>query len=445
MWRRLGVCILGVAVAACTAQAEGTVVEIPTSGPSGTDAQPTPDPTSTTSAPSTTRTSIPPQEMTWERIRVDALGLGDTDAQYMFHAVVTGGAGLIAAGQIRPASDFFDWYPVAGGVAAFWRSEDGETWIRIPYEESGPGTGAIVHDLTVGGPGLVAVGAVTSATQPTLDSSKLQAAVWVSEDGSSWERVVSPTFDHDIMYAAASGEPGVVAVGEQDIWFSPDGLDWQTVEGVNHDGLIAVAYADWGFVAIGWEGGGLDFCPSGEAGQTEQPVAWSSPNGTDWQRIELHPLAGDEWGYMTPRAVATQGSQVVIAGNSATRCPSHLDAPPAFWTTTDGDTWKEHLVPSVPIAELSKPEARIYGLEITDEGIVAAGAWSRPGGGSRAAAWYSTDNGTTWHEALADPAFEVVRSYPASGMEDLAQIRDHLVAVGSHGGKGAIWIGRWTN
>jgi hypothetical protein len=90
-------------------------------------------------------------------------------------SVTVGGPGLVAVG--------WDW---SGGDidAAVWTSPDGVTWSRVPHDESifgGPGFQEILS-VAVGGPGLVAVG---------LDEAggDRDAVVWTSPDGITWSRV----------------------------------------------------------------------------------------------------------------------------------------------------------------------------------------------------------------------------------------------------------------
>ena len=73
------------------------------------------------------------------------------------------------------------------GSAAIWVSEDGITWSRVPHNETvlgGPGLQAM-YDVTVGGPGFVAVG----WDNPLEEGSDASAAVWTSVDGLTWDRV----------------------------------------------------------------------------------------------------------------------------------------------------------------------------------------------------------------------------------------------------------------
>jgi hypothetical protein len=111
-------------------------------------------------------------------------GSGVAEAQSVFGGpgrqgmsrVTVGGPGLVAVGQDSPARN-----SEGKGSAAVWTSVDGFSWSRVPHDEAIFGTrGAMMFDVTVGGPGLVAVGASFSDSD---------AVVWTSVDGITWSRV----------------------------------------------------------------------------------------------------------------------------------------------------------------------------------------------------------------------------------------------------------------
>jgi hypothetical protein len=408
--------------------------------PPETTASPTPE----TTVPLEEAEPVPP--IMWEIVPAqESLGATDPTHDYLLHTVVAGGPGLIGAGEVRPAgSEFNGGLPVSGGVAAVWTSADGYSWDRVEHDETvfGAPGGALITDLVAAGPGFVAVGGVGEESG---------AAVWVSNTGTDWERVTSPGFDDTMMYAVAAGDPGLVAVGNGAIWFSIDGIQWGRVEGLDEIGLLAdVAYADWGFVAVGWRDG-FGVCGSGEGGETVTPFAWVSTIGTDWTEVALHPRTGDEWLVMYARTVAAHGADVVIAGSSAATCPSHFDASPAFWTSNDGSDWAEHILDPAYVSGMLRPEAYVPGLAVTDQGLIATGAWihtvksENDTPKSRPAAWHSTDGGATWDEAPTGAPFETVTGLPDSVIDDVVALGERLVAVGTHEGAATVWIAEWAD
>jgi hypothetical protein len=164
-----------------------------------------------------------PDGITWSRVSHDkalqsascwppsgscfdgAVGLG-------MSSVTVGGPGLVAVGDAgHPDSE--------NGVV--WTSVDGITWSRVPYNEAVFGGGAEMSSVTVGGPGLVAVG---DAGHPDGEN----GVVWTSVDGITWSRVPH----NDAVFGGAQlgmssvivGGPGLVAVGAADT----DAAVWTT-------------------------------------------------------------------------------------------------------------------------------------------------------------------------------------------------------------------------
>ncbi len=121
-------------------------------------------------------------------------------------SVTAGGPGLVAVG-----------WALSGGAgelefdAVVWTSPDGITWSRVPDDEgvfSGEGDHQMVS-VTAGGPGLVAVGSDRTGNNP-------EAAVWTSPDGITWSRVPNQWVrgrGGEEMLSVTVGGPGLVAVG----------------------------------------------------------------------------------------------------------------------------------------------------------------------------------------------------------------------------------------
>lgn len=141
----------------------------------------------------------------------------------------------------------------SGAHAAVWVSETGLDWSRISgheavfeYDAGSNFDHAVMHDVTLGGPGLVAVG----ARGPVF---REDAAVWVSADGFIWESVTTSgdLGDSSVqqMFGVTTGGPGLVAVGlysecsravfecvgeenyhrDAAAWVSADGLTWTRI------------------------------------------------------------------------------------------------------------------------------------------------------------------------------------------------------------------------
>ncbi|MDJ0962475.1 MAG: hypothetical protein QNJ88_17640, partial [Acidimicrobiia bacterium] len=106
-----------------------------------------------------------------------------------------------------------DWHRFPMCEPLVWFSPDGSAW--QPFTNESPfGPGAIVRDLSVVGDRIVAVGGLSSS----------QVAVWVSDDGITWQR--SDLAGANILGVAGSAR-GWIAVGSGNrMWFSPDAIVW---------------------------------------------------------------------------------------------------------------------------------------------------------------------------------------------------------------------------
>jgi hypothetical protein len=186
----------------------------------------------------------------WERVP-DPAGAFTGPGNQRMEAVVAGGPGLVAVG-------FESRDPVGmnlGAQAAIWTSRDGYTWERASLDGASVGPlGTMLHAAAVGESGLVAVGrdismyvgapipenpgpaeffaVPTEPGDPAKQRSYESAAVWVSSDGVSWERVspYDPVFggmpeSHPDAYSIDGGPIRMLS-----IWLSTDGYTWSRVD-----------------------------------------------------------------------------------------------------------------------------------------------------------------------------------------------------------------------
>ncbi len=273
-----------------------------------------------------------PDGSNWAQIPPSQTVLGDEDQQKMFD-ITTGGPGFVAVGWDRPDGD---------RDAAVWTSIEGLIWCRVPHVERvfGGSEWQTMLAITVGGPGLVAVGwDVTDEDQ--------DAAVWTSVDGTVWTRVA-----HDeelfggegrqLMWDVTQGGPGLVAVGLNEsgwpyhavVWTSTDGIDWTRIDIdlTNKEiggGMLAVTPGGPGLVAVGEE-----FNSHGKGA-----AVWVSDDGVNWTRIANHEAVfhedlGNGYAY-TMSDITTGGPGLVAVGWEGFM--SEDDA--AIWTSPDGLTW----------------------------------------------------------------------------------------------------------
>ena len=414
-----------------------------------------PTPSTTLPPPTTTPTTVAVTEgpMSWQRASVPGLLPIPTadiaDFGSSMNRVVGGESGLVAVGVARYA--LID--PAAGDdapgwVGAIWRSADGITWTRLPHDGTIFGNADVFYeitDVTVGGPGFVAVGYsltregydLTSFADGVLfgglTSDYQDAAVWVSNDGSAWTRVESSSLAGPGLQLAtgvAAGEAGIVAVGQVAdggaIWISPDGFGWDLVEPAAFaKASIREVVADQrGFIAVGSIG--------------IRPALWMSPEGLEWTEhlLEAVEPAGQV------RAVTRVDQRLVAAGFVATDLGWN-DRVGAIWVSDDeGSRWTQ-----LPLLTSPDRKVALTGLGSTPGGLVAIGIVHDAADTDfgHAAVWFSRDGGASWSR-VADPASVFgLQDTQWGGARDIVALTDRIVAVGDLGNDAAAWFGEWTD
>jgi serine/threonine-protein kinase len=246
-------------------------------------------------------------------------------------AVTTIGHELVAVGSERTGGDT---------DPAVWRSPDrGSTWTRVEgatsgLHESGDQAMQIVVEAT---PGVVAAGVDTS---PAGD---LDAAVWTSKDGSSWNRLTLSLLtgpgDQQILGAETMGDR-LIAVGsstspngdrEAAVWVRAGGA-WTTVAdgslgGVGDQQIDAVVAGDSGLVAVG----------SATSDGDIDAAVWTSADGRNWDRV---PATGTAFGGAGDQRMVSViwVDGILVAGGSSTM--NRGDADGAIWLSADGTHWE---------------------------------------------------------------------------------------------------------
>ena len=295
-------------------------------------------------------------------------GLAGPEDEFLTR-VVFGPMGFVAVGVANPADTT---YENLVGASTVWTSPDGGEWTRVPHDDAVFGSPddafQIMTDVTSGGPGFVAVGAVGDFSA---------GGVWTSPDGMSWTRVVhdpeafSPRFDWAQMLGVASAADGqrLVAVGHDTgfpagrvrkaaaVWVSLDSVSWTRVP---HDDAVfgddrsilqmdGVVAGGPGYVAVGVEAGpeqlvdGIRFPFANEAlgralvnpGGSMRGAIWTSPDGLTWTRVPDAQLPDTGGENLRLHAVTTGGPGLVAVGWRG----SAEELNPTVWTSLDGETW----------------------------------------------------------------------------------------------------------
>jgi hypothetical protein len=262
-----------------------------------------------------------PDGYTWTRLPASVLG--DPTEEPEVEALVAAGPGLIAVGSA--------WHPDLGGrVGAIWVSETGRDWTRIDHDDDAFGGGGSLASIRADGlwlaaplgAGAVALGHVNG------DWSLLRSA-----DGYDWVRTVldPEVFQGDWgINAVVAGGPGLVAVGNVDdvpgderdsdaaIWVSGDGLTWERIP--HSEGLfggsecqgVRTAVANGPLiVALG----GTDPCRAAQVLPNMYNRVWISDDGYTWQRVphDDHLWGSGAVGAKQPITGATAHKGTVVA------------------------------------------------------------------------------------------------------------------------------------
>lgn len=408
--------VLAVVLAGCSSgipQSGTSPTLVSTAAPSAT---PTANPSSLASPTPAATASPQPFVIKWTRSSVNP-GVRD----------------FLEARRLRP---FQGRFVLLGSSGKVWTTEDGLRWQQAAGISSG--TEVDVEDLTVGGPGMVAVG------QEYSDDGQ-RAAVWTSTDGRTWTRLAdqSSFAGGDMTYVGATRR-GLVAFGSTGAWTSSDGLRWQRAPGISalmspeditrlivvDDSLVAFVSntpadaievwrsadgATWRKVAqlprsanseVQQAAGG----PSGWAAigfvrNSGLRVGWTSRDGKHWQRArDTSAFKGGTVRYL----IALDAGFVAVGFSGeepGTTCGTGEPIIGHTWTSTDGSTWRE--MPHEKQFEL----AVLYALYARNDTLFMLGGFFPTRSGERTTVWTAK---LPSNAASAKPA-RSVRASPGAG------------------------------
>ena len=303
--------------------------------------------------------------------------------------------GFVSVGYVYPG-----WRPVA------WTSADAVTW---SLSRMGTTEFTFPVALAVRGSTIVAVG--RSGTRPLA---------WSSADGRTWQEHDVPTLGTngvaERMTTVIATPFGFLAGGSVGpelferharFWISADGNTWQPVA----DDDTAFANAEvrsivpWetGFVAVGVLGSGQR--PTGS-------VAWTSPDGQHWTRIDAPDLL---LGRAVALVTAPFGGLVAVGAD--------LNEHEAFvWLSEDGSSWR--LVPGEASRQYHG-KVRMTDVVAVGSHLVAIGNYVGLQRGT-ATSWVS-DDGLHWRRSRDAPVLEQGEPYAVTTGGP------GLIAVGSFG------------
>jgi hypothetical protein len=271
----------------------------------------------------------------WTEVQSDSFG-GSGD-QVINGITLAGGRILVAGAD--------------GSDAAVWLSGDGQSWTKISSTQN-PALGGVgnqvINRLRATPVGIVAVGSDSS-------SGAKDAAVWISKNGgTSWSRATDPTHalggpgDQQIQRVEllTTGLGGLVAVGSDSshggdaaVWISNDGETWQRVPDPNN---VLGGPGQQEMNDVQTFGTTLIGVGSDTASGSADGAIWTSTNGVDWQRVadpkDVFDGPGDQvfTRLVTPDHFDSTMIPNIMVGGFDT---SGGDADAALWWSNDGTTW----------------------------------------------------------------------------------------------------------
>lgn len=316
---------------------------------------------------------------------------------------------------------------ITEGDAAVWLSPDGVTWNRVPDDGSIFGGEGFQNAMGVVVDGDRVV--VTGLSDSGLDLASCEAPlVWVSEDaGETWRRIEPE--GRRCMWSIAMVDGRFVAAGFG-FWYSENGVDWNWVdENLGVTWVAGIAVSPDGVVAVG-----------GPSNGEIQSAVVASDSGIVWERIphddavfgEPDPLTGQNRLRTGMNDVVWTGERFVAVGYYAEA--SNLDG--AVWLSDDGRSWSLITDPA-----LGGSGSQFVTAVVSDgTRLYAVGRLQLPDGRSQALAWVSADGGESWTAAETSGSGFGSPSGPVNPVDVLVD-GARLIAVGYYDDSAAVWVG----
>ena len=307
---------------------------------------------------------------TWSRLDPSKLG-AETGQLY---TAASSGEAVLAAGWVDQGGE--------GRNAAIWmRSADGDWGAnRCPPDEcGGSGKQEILGVAAVSGGGWVAVGREDV-------SGDFDAAVWISADGSAWERVRDESFagpKDQAMNDVVELDGRLIAVGRNGhdgaVWTSDDGGEsWELPP--TKDSLRAPSGGNVNLGGVAAHGSRLVAVGREASGESpNRAAAWlSDDRGTSWERANVTNAR-----YIGQQMIAVTDAQSGLVAVGFDHSDQNGLQEAAVWESADGREWKS--VATVSVADGSKPIMR--GVAVLPGDLVAVGDSEDDSGSTRGRIW----------------------------------------------------------
>lgn len=393
---------------------------------------------SPTIVPSATASEGPVAGSDWERIDLPDPAVGMLGGG-LPQDVVAFDDGFIVVGSLRAACASDITLPPPGcdetlsevtsdselQSAVVWSSRDGRSWELLPHQAAFD-LGAMHHAATDGQ--RIVVTGRRGGPSITETHTEGPPAVWLSDDGVTWEVVESDDVLPEHIASTTNGFVGARNTDDGPQFFaSDDGRTWQATTDAGDHGLgrvedLAIGRDGATIVAVGYH----EVVNAEGLLDSSTAASWHSPDGRAWERApeqEAFVVASPGGTHMF--AVASTASQWVALGLAPTDGASDS----AAWTSPDGLRWTR--IP--PLASPTGLDAMVHAVTWSGQDLVATGTVSGAGG-SVGAMWVSTD-GTEWR--LVDGQPDLAEGTPTALLTD----SDELLAVGARSTETDHWVG----
>jgi hypothetical protein len=278
--------------------------------------------------------------------------MGTTDFTFPVSLAAGADGAVVAVGRSRQV-------PVA------WTSVDGVVWLRhsVPVLE-GSDIAERMTTVVASKRGYLAGGSVG----PEL--SDRHARFWTSVEGIDWQPVPDDpvafansevrgitTFDDSLVAVGVVGtaqeHSGAVA------WTSPDGLTWTRVDDPSFAGGIAVAVVAAPFGGLVAVGSDLD---------RREAVAWTSPDGRRWTRAPSEASREHSGGFVWMTDVVAIGDAVIAIGDYQ----GLQRGTATSWVSRDGIRWDR--ARSAPVQQ----QGEFYAITPGGPGAIVVGSFGAP-------------------------------------------------------------------
>lgn len=253
----------------------------------------------------------------------------------------------------------------SGQAPVAWTSHDGIAWQR--HSVPALGDGGVAERMTTvvaSGRGYLAGG----SAGPELF--ERHARFWTSVDGADWQ----PVPDDPLAYANAEVRAittfgdrfvavGVVGSAQEPTgavaWTSPDGLSWTRVDDPSFVGRVAVAVTAAPFGGLVAVGSDLD---------RREAVAWTSPDGHRWTKVPGEPSREWPGGYVWMTDVVSIGDAVIAIGEDQ----GLQRGTATSWVSRDGIRWDR--ARTAPVQE----QGEFYAITPGGPGAIVVGSFGAP-------------------------------------------------------------------